>query len=191
MVSVREFARQVGRDQALILRLVKRGVLPQNEDGTIPLADGLAAFEAYDASPKNKGGRPKKGAKSEDAEQKKKTPKPTTESPPPIVSATQRKAAISMNAAINKVKLADAAYKAKIRKQEYEVKSGELLRRDEVVTEMQWLAEQLKTKLLAIPPRISAICEGRPAREIEEIIENAINGVLKELQKCKYTPAKE
>ena len=190
MVSVREFARQVGRDQALILRLLKRGVLPQNEDGTIPLADGLAAFEAYDTSPKNKGGRPKKGAKKENANRKDKLPQ-ETDTPQPVVSATQRKAAISMNAAINKVKLADAAYKAKIRKQEYEVKSGELLRRDEVVAEMQWLAEQVKTKLLAIPPRISAICEGRLAREIEEIIENAINSALKELQKCKYTPAKE
>lgn len=189
MVSVREFARQVGRDQALILRLLKRGVLPQNEDGTIPLADGLAAFEAYDAAPKNKGGRPKKNEKKEDVNKKEKPS--VTPQPPPIVSSTQRKAAISMNAAINKVKLADAAYKAKIRKQEYEVKSGELLRRDEVVAEMQWLAEQLKAKLLAIPPRISAICEGRPAREIEEIIENAINSVLKELQKCKYTPLKE
>ena len=186
MVTVREFARQVGRDQALIQRLLKRGIIPRNEDGTIPLEDGLAAFQAYDSAPKNKGGRPKKGdgKKSNTAEM-------TEPEAPAILDPAQRQEAISVNAAMRKANLAATTFKAKKLELEFKEKSGELVEKSAVAAEAQWLAEQVKSKLLAIPPRISSMCEGRIAREIEEIITDAINTALKELQKCKYTPQQE
>lgn len=187
MVSVREFARHVGRDQALILRLIKNGVIPRNEDGTIPLAEGLAAFNAYDTAPKNKGGRPKKGEEKKVKKAKTKTAPPDTS----IENDEKRSEAISINAKLRKANLAEKTFKAKLRELEYKVKSGELLEKTAVTAEAQWLAEQVKSKLLAIPPRISSMCEGRLAREIEEIITDAINSALKELQKCKYNPEQE
>jgi hypothetical protein len=39
---------------------------------------------------------------------------------------------------------------------------------------------------MAIPPRVSSMCEGRIARDIEEIISDAINDALKDLQKVEY-----
>ena len=146
----------------------------------------MAAFQAYDSAPKNKGGRPKKGEgkaikKSEIA------PAPI----PDVSTADNEKRnteAVSINAALRKANLAEKTFKAKKLELEYKLKSGELLEKTAVAAEAQWLAEQVKTTLLAIPPRISSMCEGRIAREIEEIITDAINGALKELQKCVYTP---
>lgn len=185
MVTVREFARQVGRDQALILRLAKKGVIPRNEDGTIPLADGLAAFHAYNDAPKNKGGRPKKGE-----ENKVKKTVTKKQSPPPD-KAEQTEKAVSINTKLNQAKLAEKTFNAKLKELDFRLKSGELLEKNAVVAECQWLAEQVKSKLLAIPPRISSLCEGRIARDIEEIFTDAINDALRELQKCKYTAEAE
>lgn len=195
MVSLREFASHVGKSPALISRLIKRGIIPRNVDGTIPLEAGLHAFSAYDNAPKNVGGRPRV--------EKEPTPKPA--SPPPKVEVKQTTAraspppqvdvpisaggqsAVAINSAMNKAKLAETTYKAKLRQLEFELESKESVKVADVKKEAQWLAEQVKSKLMAIPPRISSMCEGRIAREIEEIITDAINSALKELQKCKYT----
>lgn len=183
MVTIRQFAQQVGRDHALILRLIKKGIIPQNANGSIPLEAGLNAFWEYDKGEKNKGGRPRKG-------QEKKKPEPVVrDSVPDLGGDGQRSEAVNVNAAMNKAKLADTTFKARIRELEYKVRNGELLEKTEVIAEAQWMAEQVKAKLLAIPPRVSGMCEGRIAREIEEIITDAINNALKELQKCKYQKA--
>lgn len=180
MVTVREFARQVGRDQALILRLAKKGVIPRNEDGSIPLEAGLKAFHAYNDAPKNKGGRPKKG-------EGKKIEKKTETKPAPPDREKQTADAVKTNTLVRQATLKEKVFKANLRELEYKLKSGELLEKVAVVAEFQWLAEQVKSKLLAIPPRISSLCEGRIARDIEEIVTDAINDALRELQKCKYT----
>jgi hypothetical protein len=170
----------------LIHRLIKRGVIKMNEEGKIPLAQGLADFHAYDNAPKDKGGRPKKGeGKKTMGKAKAKTKEPSSFSP--IGGEAQREEAVNVNSAMRKASLAEKTFKAKLRELEYKLKSGELVERTAVADEAQWLAEQVKAKLLAIPPRISSMCEGRVAREIEEIVTDAINGALKELQKCKYT----
>lgn len=177
MVTVREFARQVGRDQALILRLIKKGVLPRNEDGTIPLADGLAAFQAYDTAPKNKGGRPKKGEKKQDEAP------PDIEAKAPVIDAEQRQESISINTAMRKANLAEKTYKAKLRELEYKRESGELLEKSEVSEAIALAVSNFQAKIRAIPPRIASMCEGRVAREIEEIIAEAHEGAFAELKK--------
>lgn len=176
-VSIREFGRQVGVSHVTVQKLIKSGALPKNADGTIPLEAGLKAYRAYKNAPRDKGGRPRKGE-----EPKKRTPIEVVDA-----ERSQRsEQAVNMNAAMNKAKLADTTFKAKIRELEFKFRAGELLDRSDVAAEAQWLAEQVKSKLLAIPPRISSLCEGRVAREIEEIVTDSINQALAELQKCKY-----
>lgn len=46
-VSVREFGRRVGRSHVWVLGQIKAGKIPRNENGKIPLDEGLAAFEEY------------------------------------------------------------------------------------------------------------------------------------------------
>lgn len=179
MVTVREFARQVGRDQALILRLAKKGVIPRNEDGTIPLAEGLTAFYEYDSAPKNKGGRPKKGEG--------KTVKNTESSPASGDKEQQREEAIRVNNASRAAELKEKVYKANLRELEFKEKSGVLKNEIDIADEWQHLADNIKGKLLSAPPRISSMCEGRIAREIEEIFTDAINEALADLQKYEYS----
>jgi hypothetical protein len=183
MVTLRDFAKHVGRDPALITRLLKKGIIPRNDDGTIPLAAGLAAFQEYDSAPKNKGGRPKKGEG--------KTIIKSKNNPAPADKEQQIEEAVKVNSAARAAEMKEKIFKANLRELEFKEKSGELVEVSAVAAEAQWLAEQVKSKLLAIPPRISSMCEGRIAREIEEIITDAINGALSELQKCKYIPPVE
>jgi len=205
-VSVREFARQIGKSHVWVLKLLKEGKLPRNEDGTIPLVSGIKAYEDFMSQPIKKG-RPKNPDSA--AEQKPARPRgrPKKEKPPaPIIeevlddtdetdnitpaappSLSSRSAeAVNINTALNKAKLAEKTYQARLRELDYKVRNGELIEKDAVVKEAQWLAEQVKSKLLAVPPRISSMCEGRIARDIEEIITDAINDALKELQKIKF-----
>ena len=155
-VSVRAFAREIGRSHVWVLKLLKDGALPRNEDGTIPLEEGLKAYNAM---------------QDEKEEKNKKT------------NLSQEQAeAMNLNTAMNKAKLAEKTYQARLRELEYKLKAGELLEKSAVTLEAQQLATKIKSKLLAIPSRISVLCEGRMARDIEEIIADAINEALIELQ---------
>lgn len=213
-VTVREFSRHIGKSHVWVLKLIKSGDLPRNADGTIPLDAGMKAFADYVAAPKKPKGRPKTSTKTQDAQPTRKRGRPPKEKPaptekrksgrPPKIPAVEmpvddisndeaaeilkrKDEAVNVNSSINKVKLADMTFKAKTRELEYKEKAGDLIKKDDVAKEAQWLAEQVKSKLMAIPPRISTLCEGRVSREIEEIISDAINDALRELQKCKYT----
>ncbi|MGN0885790.1 MAG: hypothetical protein ACI4RT_02205 [Candidatus Spyradenecus sp.] len=211
-VSIRAFARLVGISPQMVRKYLDKGRLPQNADKTIPLEEGLEAHRAIMAN-RGRGGQGCKVApvyarredgstvKIENAKTKSKTGKaggkqaagaePAQDRVPleDVVAhnAERAKEAVNVNAAMSKARLADTTYKARIRELEYKFRAGELLEKTAVEQEAQWLAEQVKSKLLAIPPRISSMCEGRIAREIEEIFTDAINGALAELQKCKYT----
>ena len=46
-VSVREFARQVNRSPSWISKMAREGKLPRNEDGTIPIKEGFAAYDQF------------------------------------------------------------------------------------------------------------------------------------------------
>ena len=183
MVSLREFSRQVGRSQGLISKLVNSGVIPRNEDGTIPVDEGLKAFREYQENAKR--GRPPKGEVREVRPEPQKAKKPE---PSPLPDPQEMS---NFSKAMNKAKLAETTFKARLRELEYKLKNGDLIPKDDVSREASWMAEQVKAKLMAIPPRISSMCEGRVAREIEEIISDSINGALKELQKCKYSGDEE
>lgn len=203
-VSVREFARQIGKSHVWVLKLLKEGKLPRNEDGTIPLVSGIKAYEDFLSQPVKKG-RPKKDTSAAEQKPARHRGRPKKEKPPIIEdvlgdtdesdnitppappSLSSRSAeAVNINTALNKAKLAEKTYQARLRELDYKARNGELIEKEAVEKEAQWLAEQVKSKLLAVPPRISSMCEGRIARDIEEIITDAINDALKELQKCKY-----
>ena len=186
-VSIRAFAKQIGLSHVRVLQLAEAGSIPRNADGSIPLAEGIAAYDSIKAAPRNKGGRPRKdGTQPKSKAAAKDTGRTPIEQIDAVNGARQAEA-VNVNSAMNKARLAETTFKARLRELEYKLKSGELVEKTAVAAEGRWLAEQLKAKLMAIPPRISSLCEGRIAREIEEIITDALNGALKELQKCEYT----
>lgn len=89
----------------------------------------------------------------------------------------------NVSAAMGKAKLAKETFQAKLKELEYKFRTGELLEKKDVEADAAALASEIKNQLLAVPPRISSMCEGRVAREIEEIMLDGINDALKKLQK--------
>ena len=165
-VSQAEFARQVGCTKVWICNLVKQGKLPVNENKQIYLDEGFAAYEQM--------------AKARAAKASKKT------------NLVEKDATVSfagaknVTEAFNKARLAEKTYQAKLKEIEYKLKRGDLIESEKVKADAHQTAAALRGRLVSIPVRIAGLCEGRPAREIEEIIEDAINDALTEFQKSEF-----
>ena len=185
-VSVREFARHVGKSHVWILKLIKNGIIQRDDDGLISLSEGMKALEQEKARSEQARAEKRTGAKSSPQPAPESMPKPKHAGQDTLDEFRDKTAkAASINEALNRAKLAEKTYQAKLKEIEYKLRAGELLEKSAVIAEASQLAENIKTQLLAVPPRIASMCEGRPAREIEDIITDAINDALKELQKLK------
>lgn len=164
-VSVLEFSKRVGVSHTWIGKLVKKGILKKDDSGLLPVAENLELYKRY--------------ADNIDANKRKSLPVDESR----VIDGPND----SVTLAFNKAKLAEKTYQARLKELDYKVRTGELLEREKVDAEAAWLAEKVKSKLMAIPPRVSSMCEGRIARDIEEIITDAINDALKDLQKVTYS----
>lgn len=171
-VSVLEFSKRVGVSHTWIGKLVKKGILKKDDAGLLPVAENLELYKQY--------------ADNIDANKRKSLPMSERGIDPDGATPAD-----SVTLAFNKAKLAEKTYQARLKELDYKVRTGELLEREKVDAEAAWLAEKVKAKLMAIPPRVSSMCEGRIARDIEEIISDAINDALKDLQKVAYSGGDE
>lgn len=197
-IGVREFARQVGCSHVLILNLIKAGKMPQNKDGSIPLDEGLVAYEnrKKKKEPKDQ----KETKKKKTSPKKRKSPKKIKElpddDPPEAGEETEESApkltsdklisARDITTQFNKARLAEKTYQAKLREIEYKLKKGELVTRADVESDASAVAAEVRERLTSIPVRISALCEHQPARKIEEVMTDAIQDALVSFSKSKF-----
>ncbi len=174
-VTIAEFARQVGKSPQWIRKLILKGAIPRNPDGKIPLDEGFKAWEeCAKRSEAVKAIQKRQSLPDDDGE-----------------LASSVNSARNITEAFNKARLAKETYLAKLKEIEYRLKKGELIEAEEVKADAQAVASALRERLASIPVRISGLCEGRPAREIEEIIEDAINDALTQFQKTKFVESDE
>lgn len=169
-VSISEFARQVGKSAAWISKKSRDGTIPRDENGKIPLKAGFAAYD--------------KMVKKEEAVKAIRGKTLPDDDDSPMTGATS--GAMNVTAAFNKARLAEKTFQAKLKEIEYKLKRGELLERTAVEADAQETAAMIRERLMSVPVRIAGLCEGRTAREIEEIIEDGINEALELLQKSKF-----
>lgn len=194
-VGVRELARQIGCSHVLLLRLIKDGRMPQNKDGTIPLNAGLAAYENRKNTkpkknaetkkgdePKRRGRKPKEKELPEDPSD---DDSPEVEKPPKLTSE-KLISARDLTTQFNKARLAEKTYQAKLKEIEFRLKKGTLLERDDVEADASRTAAEVRERLTSIPVRVSALCERKTAREIEEVLTDAIQDALVSLSKSKF-----
>jgi transcriptional regulator with XRE-family HTH domain len=194
-VSVSEFARMVGVSQPYISKLLSKKKLPRNKDGTIPEKEGLSAYRML----KNiKPDFPIEKSEAEinrenekiivnDGDKAKRYVPPSND----FESGGQDDEKIMLSSAYKKAMLAEKTFNAKIKEIEYKVKKGEVLQLEEAKLELKETGIQLKNRLMAIPSRISSICENKNAREIEKILENEISDALRELAKSRFLSENE
>lgn len=200
-VSQREFAKHIGRSHVWVSKLVKSGKLPTDANGKIPLDEGLRAYESsqvvgYDANrahaekqrqQSGKAPAPKAGAKTANSIARKKTADvPTLPDDDDIPFTSSGVTTAKLAEAFNRARTAEKTYQAKLKEMEWKKSQGELISRDEVIADAASTAEELRGMLFAIPQRVSPLCEGKAAREIEVLIEDAINDALTALQKSRY-----
>lgn len=175
-VTLREFARQIGRSHTWVQNKVKSGELPRNEDGSIPTEEGFRAAESILREAEEK--KAMRKAKSRQVD-----PLPDNDEAPMSAPIAR---AMNVTEAFNKARLAEKTYQAKLKELEYKLKNGDLVESDKVRADAQATAALVRERLMSIPVRISGLCEGRTARDIEEIFEDAINDALKSLQKSEF-----
>lgn len=203
-VSRREFAKRIGRSHVWVSRLVKEGKIPLDEKGRIPLEAGLKAYEesqsvGYDANrahgenqrraaaAKKTGNEPEKNVEQQ-------APKKVTH-----ISEAKKKAESGLssipssggsvekiNAAYNRARLAEKTFQAKMKELEYKEAQGLLIPLAEVEKDAQEAAASVRERLMSMAPRVAPLCEGKTAREIEPIIEDAINEALQALNKSRF-----
>ena len=88
--------------------------------------------------------------------------------------------------AFNKARAMEKTYQAKLKEIEFKLKQGDLVESAKVRQDAQATASALRARLMSIPVRVAGLCEGRTSREIEEILEGAIDDALKEFKKSEF-----
>lgn len=192
-VSQREFGSRIGRSNVWVSRLVKEGRLPTNDKGRIPFDDGLKAYESsqrvgYDAN-REHGEKQRKSSKST---AKKKASNQvvaaasalTDNDAPPLTTGNISEAKV--NAAYNKARLAEKTYQAKLKELEYKEAQGLLIPIEDIKDDAAKVGSEIRERLGSVGARIASICEGKTAREIEGIIDDAINESLEALHKSRF-----
>lgn len=196
IISASEFARRVGITVHWCGELVKRGIIPK----TGKKIEYNGAKAAYDSWQKTHG-RSKQGMTvgphtSADGYQnqttggERKTLTPLAELP--IIQPDDNRepgdkvSIIDINVAYSKAKASEKIYQAKLRQLDYEAAKNNQVVRSDVENDATRVGAALRERFASIAPRISTMCEGKPAREIERIIETAINEALTALHKSRF-----
>lgn len=156
-VSRRKFAESTYTTPTQVANLVKKGILPTNEDGDIAFEAGIAAWEEYIKQDKRRGIAYKKSkAKLNDADR-----------------MAQAKTLKEMSI-------------AQLKALELKEKEGRMFAKEDLEADAHAAGAELMGRLFSIPPRIAVLCEGRTAREIQKIIEDALNEALEALHTSRF-----
>ena len=159
LVSQAEYARHRRVDRSYISRLAKRGILVLRGK----LVDVAASDAVLDDRPV-------------DVE-----PREPLPSPQPRPSLESAGAAQPANFA--QAKTIEMVFKAKLKKLEFEVRSGKLIPSDEVKVKWFTVARQIRDKLLAMPaklaPQLAAVSD---VRAVRELLDAEITALLRALQ---------
>lgn len=183
-VSTREFGAIIGRSGERVRQLVKAGVIPTTPDGKVLIQAGLQAFRLY-----TQGKHDPHGARIEAAldqcyadppQPKRSRPEPTRAAQ---AEASLEDAVVADHIKFSKAKTQEKIYSAKLKQLEVQRLTGEMYLRTDIEADAEAVAAEVRGRLLAVPPRIAALCENKTAREIQAIIEDAINEALEGLQK--------
>lgn len=189
LLSQRKFAQLIGRSNVWVSRLVKEGKLP-SVDGKIPKEAGLAAYNesqqlGYDAN--------REHGEKQRSKSKKPTAKPigdhdiTLPGDDEPMPSTSNLSNDKVAQQFNRARAAEKTMDAQIKQIKLMEAKGQYVDKDEIKQDAAKVAAELSGLLNSIAPRIAPLCEGKPAREIEAIIDEAITEAMQALKKSRFT----
>lgn len=167
-VSQRAFARQVGLSHTRIQQLVAEGKLKTNEKGQV-LLDERVNFLKNEQQLKEKEQKIKEYIESSNGQDG-------------LNEALLKMTEEDPLTAQNILKAKELYYKTIAKKIEVDKLNGDVIEINTAKNIFKSLALKCREELLSIPQRLAVRCENRTAREIEDLIEDAINGALEHLQ---------
>lgn len=181
-VSQQVFADKIERSRAHVRNLIEQGVITVDKNGKISMSQGLASVNAYR----------QKALTNKERPQKKKNKALPDEDAEGDLALNDDKALQAMIDAdpidtYNRMRCLETAYKAKLKKLEYQEEAKQLYRVEEIRRDLLEVFTKIRGELLSIPQRVAGRCEGRDTREIEEILDNEINVALEHIQKSKFS----
>lgn len=173
-VSQRAFGRQVGLSHVRVGQLIKEGKLKTNEDGKIPLNASLKIVLGEEELVK----------KQEKIEQYlEKTGGIEGQLTEDLLKMTDS----DPNTAFAILRAKELYYKTLQKQLEVDKANGTLISLDDTKAAFKQIAIDVKQELLSIPQRLAVRLENRNAREIEDLLEDAINGALEKLQTTAFS----
>lgn len=190
-VSAREFATYIGRSNVWVSAKVKEGIFPVNQEKLLPLEQCKAIYKALIAQRAIKESKESKNQESvRDKRQKKpKKPPKTDKTRIEDVDSDLNLDGLSAEEISRKYSIAKANEKtalAGLRSLELRLKESEILERSEVEADASRTAAFMRNALLSLPARYAALVCGKTQREVQEILENAVEEVLQSLQKAEF-----
>ncbi len=180
--SQRQIADELGVSRAQVCLMREKGVFKADEHGKISLSEAKKAYSEYQSSlKKGKSERSRKAAgKLLEAIG---TEIPDDSDFKDVYRRWMASVESDPIGVLNAAKAYLTALQAKAEKLKLDELEGRLLTVEKVNQDAEHCAELIRSKLITIPSRAATICEGRSAREIEEIITDEVNSALEELQK--------
>lgn len=194
-ISQSEFARRVGASKQRINILVKEGRLPVSDSKKIPYIEGLAIWETcrdVQYTPQAMIGRAKKGkppttritAEQAAIEQQivKEIMQPEPEYLPDNEDDQDEELPpsdrVDLNIRLTKAKVQKEEALARMKELELLALKKKYIPVEDVNRDASEFGAAMRKRLLAIPKRVSTVCEGRSAIEIEIEVEKEINDLL-------------
>lgn len=172
-VSQREFAKQVGLSHVRVNQLVKEGKLDANNEGKIALNKSIKIVLG-EKELKAKQAKIEQYLENHDGESG-------------LTSELLRMTDTDPNAAFAILRAKELYYKTLQKQIEVDKANGTLISLDDTKAAFKQVAIDVKQELLSIPQRLAVRLENRNAREIEDLLEDAINGALEKLQTTTFS----
>lgn len=183
-LSIRAFALEVGRSDNWVARRVRDGRIPRNDDKSIPLEEGkkaVALLLKQDEAKKKKSAV-KKMMKSELIAEDLPDDDEPAESDDVKIALT----AAEVVKAFNEARMEEKRAQAELKKLELEIKRGDYVAVADVKADATATAAVVRERVLSMPSRFAGLCEGRPQREIEAVLEDAARDILAVFEKSTF-----
>lgn len=173
-------AKSLGVSRAQVRSLIDKGIFKTDEHKRVSLAEAKIAYAEY-----QEGLSRKKTNKSKDAAVKLLTTA-ADELPDDFKGVYKRwMQAVEVDpiGVLNAAKAYLTALQAKEEKLKLDELEGRLYSIERINADAEKAGSLVRSKLTTIPARVATLCEGRTARDIEEIITDEINKALEDMQR--------
>ncbi len=187
LVTQLKLSKIMGISRITVRRMIDKGVFQLDSNKKLSVKACTDAYAAYQASlehpSKPVAKIPEKDTKK--AENALKDVETASDSDDFAASLAEWKSELESDpiGVLNKAKAYLTMMQAKDAKLKADETEGRLFSIERINADAEKVGLAIASKLRTVPQRVSAMCEGRTARDIEAIVTDEINNALEELQK--------